>query len=314
MLAVKYRPQTFADVCGQNVTIQILKNEMCNPQQVYLFIGNSGVGKTTIARIFAKMITNDTPLEIDAASNNSVDDIKAVMEFATTQPLFGDFRVIILDEVQILSKAAWDSMLKFLEEPPPRTIIMLCTTEPHKVPTTIFSRAESFKLSPVSKDEIFQRLIYILQQENITRYEEIAIDYIARLAEGSLRTAISMLEKCIHYSRTLSFENVMAVLGYIELEQLFTLTGYVFSNDKKGIIDTVEQIYNQGKDLNQFIKQYRMFVLDCLQYYILGRGQANEFNQNDLYRLLEILLTVELKEVNPKNTILAVLLLYDRTK
>ena len=223
-LATKYRPQKFEEIVEQDSIKIILENQVKtnNLKHAYLFCGSAGTGKTTSARIIAHMINNyeSEPIELDCASHNGVDDVRAIIDDCKTRPYKGKYKVFLLDEVHMLSTQAWNAMLKILEEPPEYVIFLFCTTDPQKIIGTILSRVQRFNFSRISNEGIKNRLKYIIDNENKERinvsvplitYEEDAIDYISRLSKGGMRDSITTLEKCLDYDDNLLLENVIKV-------------------------------------------------------------------------------------------------------
>ncbi len=271
-LAIKYRPSVWDDVSEQTAVKEILKNqiETNTIKHGYLFTGPAGCGKTTAARIFANEINQGKgqPIELDAASNNSVEDIRKLCEQAQTKSLDSEYKVFILDEVHSLSNQAWQAFLKTLEEPPATAIFIMCTTNPEKVPATILSRAQRYNFQKISQQGIVERLHYILEQELCEDGEKIvndideALDYIAKLAEGGMRDAITLLDKCLSYSNELSVDNVVKALGVADYDTMVELTDKMFNDDVPGIIKIVNDVYSSGVDLKQFVKTYFEFILD----------------------------------------------------
>lgn len=289
-LAVKYRPIRFDDVVEQSVTKAILSEQLKNRtfKNCLLFTGGAGTGKTTSARIFANEINNfkGHPIELDAASNNSVDDVRRIIEDSKYQSLDSEYKVYVLDEVHALSSQAWQAFLKLLEEPPKKSIFILCTTDPQKIPNTILSRVQRYNFQKITQQGIISRLKYIIDSENkeiceergndvlpedgvLITYEDEAIDYIAKLADGGMRDSITLLDKAIGYSNSLTLDNVLNALGSANYDTMFKLTDALLTMNKKAVIELVESVHRSGLDLKQFIKQYSYFVLDLCKYDLL---------------------------------------------
>lgn len=275
-LAIKYRPKTFDDVTEQGYIKRILENQI-NTNTIkhgYLFVGGAGTGKTTTARIFANYINHGAgnPIELDAASNNSVDDIRRLVEQAQTKPLDSEYKVFILDEVHVLSNQAWQALLKTLEEPPSKAIFILCTTNPEKIPNTILSRVQRYNFQRISLDGIFNRLINIIEKENYEganiTYTDAAIELIAKTADGGMRDAITMLDKCLSYTHHLNVDVCIDTLGVADYFMMMELTDYFVTRDLPNIMDVIERVHNAGKDLKLFMRQYMEFVLDLNKYFI----------------------------------------------
>lgn len=268
-LATKYRPHEFADVMSQKAIIKILEQQIKTKtfKNCIMFTGPSGCGKTTIARILANKINNGygSPLEYDAASNNGVDNVRAIIEIAQERSLDSEYKVIVLDECHQITSAGWAAFLKCVEEPPKYTIFMFCTTDPQKVPMTIQNRCQIYNLSRIDLDSIKSRLNYVCSQENYY-IESNAIDYIAKLAEGSMRQALTYLDKCKDYSTDITMNNVIACLGNYSYDIYFDLTNAVIDNNKQKIITIIEQCYENGSDLKLFISNYMKFILQLTKY------------------------------------------------
>lgn len=273
-LAVKYRPTTFEEVVEQDVIKAILKNqiETKSIRNSYLFCGPAGTGKTTDARLFAKYINNNEGniTELDAASHSGVEDVRKLIEDSKFKPIGCKYRIYIIDECHSLSSAAWQAFLKVLEEPTPTSIFIFATTDPQKIPNTILSRVQRYDFKKISHSGITKRLKYILEMENKEEcsytYNEDAISYIAKLADGGMRDAITLMEKVLGFSNDVTMESVVKALGTVDYNTLFDLTDALCKMDKKTVINIIETIYREGMDLKQFIKNYNAFVLDLCKY------------------------------------------------
>lgn len=278
-LAVKYRPKTFDEVVEQSATKVILKQQLESGdiKNAYLFCGGAGTGKTTTARIFANEINKGkgNPVELDAASNNSVDDARDIIKQAKLTSLEGEYNIFILDEVHALSNQAWQAMLKVLEEPPAKSIFIMCTTDPQRIPKTILSRVQRYNFQRISQSGIETRLATILSEENLggdTKEEcakkEEAIVFIAKQSQGGMRDAITMLDKCLAYSTDLTIENVVKALGMSDYDTMCKFLSAVIDVDNTSQIEIINQVYMSGKDLKQFIKDFTNFVTDCCKYHL----------------------------------------------
>lgn len=268
-LATLYRPSKFEDVLSQKNTIEILKRQLATNsfKHTYLFCGPSGDGKTTIARIFAKELNKGfgEPIEIDGASNNGVDNVRAIIDESKSRAMDAEYKVIIVDECHMLTIQAWNAFLKCLEEPSEYTIFIFCTTDPQKIPQTVQNRCQRFNLSKVETSLIKGRLEYVCLKEGFTNYLE-ACDFISKLCNGCVRDALSLLEKASDYSKDLSIENVLQALGNFSYKTFLELENAIYDGDQKTIIKIVEGIYNNGNDMKLFIEQFLDFTLDINKY------------------------------------------------
>lgn len=274
-LAVKYRPKTFDDLVEQEYIKAILLNQLRTntTKQAYLFCGPAGDGKTTSARIFANEINSGKgkPVEIDAASNNGVDDVRQIIEDSKRKPLDSEYKVFIIDECHQFSTGAWNAMLKLLEEPPKTAIFIMCTTDPQKIPATILSRVQRYDFRKISTRGIFNRLKYICDTENETRgrkdkinYEDKALYYIANYAEGGMRNAITMLDKCISLNTKVNTESIMNILGNVDYDINFNFLSAIINKDTKTVISIIDTIHSSGKDLKQFFKEFQNILIDII--------------------------------------------------
>ena len=268
-LAVKYRPQTFEEVCGQTSVVKVLNKQVETGSFVhcYLLSGPTGTGKTTIARIFANKINDNcgNPIEIDAASNNGVDNIRQIISEAKERSLDSEYKIYIIDEAHMITSAGWNAFLKCIEEPPMYTIFIFCTTEVQKVPATIMNRVMRFNLNKISQTVIESRLKYICEQEGFTNYDE-SCNYISRLSLGGMRDAIALLDKCSKYSTDLDIKNVLAVTGNLSYDVYLELTNSIIDKDEGSALKILTYVYNSGADLKVFVDQYLDFVLDLTKY------------------------------------------------
>lgn len=268
-LAVKYRPQTFSEICGQTITTKILEKaiEQKNFKHAYLFAGDSGCGKTSCARAFARAINGGTgdPIELDAASNGSIEQIRALVDSANERSLASEYKIFIIDECHAISTAGFQVFLKCLEECPEYTIFMFCTTEPQKIPATILNRIQRYNITKIDAETIKNRLIYICQQEGFTNYEA-TCDLISKISNGCMRDAIMKLEQCSNYSKDLSPENAKLILTDISYEAMFRLTVALQDKQEDQVLEIIEKLYNSGNDLKTFINSYLEFILDLTKY------------------------------------------------
>lgn len=271
-LAVKYRPLSFEDVVEQDTIKMILKEqvETKTNKHAYLFTGGAGTGKTTCARIFANELNHGegNPIEIDAASNNGVDDVRRIISEAKYKSIDSDYKIYIIDECHMLSTGAWNALLKLLEEPPATAIFLMCTTDPQKIPQTILSRVQRYDFQRISFEGIVRRLKYICDNEveDSIKYDEESLEYISKIADGGMRDAITLLDKCISYNNVLNIDNITKALGVVNYTDYFNLLDNLVLNNREEAIKIIEEVYRSGKDLKQFIKQFLNFLIDCNKY------------------------------------------------
>lgn len=274
-LAVKYRPKSWDDVIGQETTVKILKHQVETNSTVsaYLFQGSSGCGKTTCALIFANEINHGEghPIMQDAASNNSVDNVRQIIDAAKQRSLDSEYKIYIIDECHALSSASWQAFLKLLEEPPKYTKFIFCTTNPEKIPPTILSRVQTFSFSKVSDQLLIDRLKHVLVLErnessnvNCSSYElaDDSLAYIARLSNGSVRQAIAYLEKCISCTTNPTYEDVVAAIGSSDYTNMSKLFLAIANKDSRSAISIIDSVYLSGNDVKSFLYNFLLFVLD----------------------------------------------------
>ena len=270
-LAVKYRPKDFGDILGQTSVLRILSRQLesGNVSNCYLLSGPSGDGKTTTARAFGNKLNNGrgSCIEIDGASNNGVDAVRSIIESARERSIDREYKIFIIDECHAITNAGWQAFLKCIEEPPQYTIFIFCTTNPEKIPETILNRVMRFNLSKVDTNLIRKRLEYICECEGFSNYVE-ACDFIAKLSNGGVRDAIATLEKCANYDTDLCINNVLECLGTFSFDSLFNLTAALYNGDEGEVLMQINDYYNSGNDLKQFIEQYLDFVIDLTKYII----------------------------------------------
>lgn len=284
-LSVKYRPTKFNDVSSQTSIIRILSRQIDTNtfKNAYLFCGSSGCGKTTIARIFANEINKHqgNPIEIDAASNNGVDNVKQIIKSASERSLDSEYKIYIIDECHALTSQAWQAFLKCIEEPPRYTIFIFCTTEKNKVPDTIKNRCQVFNFNRIPSELIRLRLEYICKNEGFINYFD-ACDYISRICKNQMRDGIAFLEQCAAYDNDLNLENVLKVLGSYSYSVYFKLINSLIDGNLDSIITIINNIYNDGNDLKLFVDQFLSFILDISKYIICNSLTVTKFPNNQL--------------------------------
>ncbi|MDO4279798.1 MAG: DNA polymerase III subunit gamma/tau [Lachnoclostridium edouardi] len=286
----KWRPSTFEDVKGQDHIVQTLKNQITSQRigHAYLFCGTRGTGKTSIAKIFARAVNCENPVdgspcnecptcnginsgaslnvvEIDAASNNGVENIRDIREQVQYPPTEGKYRVYIIDEVHMLSTGAFNALLKTLEEPPSYVIFILATTEVHKIPITVLSRCQRYDFKRITLATLTARLDELTKAEQI-QVEEKALAYIARAADGSMRDALSLLDQCVafHYGKLLTYENALEVLGAVDTSVFSKLFRAISEGDTKSCIYQLEETVVQGRELGQFVSDFIWYMRNLL--------------------------------------------------
>ena len=286
----KFRPDNFDDVKGQDHIVTTLTNQIKANRigHAYLFCGTRGTGKTTVAKILAKAVNCEHPvngspcnecamckaiqagtamnvIEIDAASNNGVDNIREIREEVAYRPTEGKYKVYIIDEVHMLSTGAFNALLKTLEEPPSYVIFILATTEAHKIPITILSRCQRYDFHRISIDTIAARLSELLTAEGVEA-EEKAVRYVAKKGDGSMRDALSLLDQCISFylGQVLTYDKVLDVLGAVDTEVFSRLLRKVLSGDVTGSIHVLEDLITGGRELGQFVSDFTWYMRNLL--------------------------------------------------
>lgn len=286
----KFRPTEFGDVKGQDHIITTLQNQIKANRigHAYLFCGTRGTGKTTVAKIFARAVNCEHPvdgspcgecemcrsivagtsmnvIEIDAASNNGVDNIREIKEEVTYRPTEGRYKVYIIDEVHMLSSGAFNALLKTLEEPPEYVIFILATTEVHKIPVTIMSRCQHYDFKRITIETISNRMLDLMAEEQV-EVEEKAIRYIAKAADGSMRDALSLLDQCIAFylGQKLTYDNVLEVLGAVDTDVFSKLLRNVIHRDVPKVLNTVEELVMQGRELTQLASDFTWYLRNLL--------------------------------------------------
>lgn len=286
----KWRPQTFDDVRGQEHIVTALRNQLSSDRvgHAYLFCGTRGTGKTSVAKILARAVNcqhpvngnpcNECPtckailagssvnvVEIDAASNNGVENIREIRDEVRYSPTEGRYRVYIIDEVHMLSTGAFNALLKTLEEPPSYVIFILATTEVHRIPITVLSRCQRYDFRRIGTDTLQDQLKRLTDAEGI-RIEDKALRYVARMGDGSMRDAQSLLEQCaaFYFGETLTYENVLEVLGAVDTSVFSRLLRCILQYDVSGCIALLDEISGQGRDLTQFVTDFLWYMRNLL--------------------------------------------------
>lgn len=274
-LANKYRPKTWDDVVEQSVVADMLKT-VCNQPIMnlrnFLLIGPAGTGKTTMARIMANTINHGqgSTIEIDAASYNSADSAREIVQQAQQYPMDAPYKIFIVDEVHVLSSQAWQVLLKCLEEGPAKSIFILCTTNPEKIPATIISRVQTFQLSKISLPGITNRLIHVLDSEiaegqSIT-YEVDAVGLIAKLSNGGMRDALTLLDKALSYSSDISSKNLLQALNLPNYDDYFAYLSAYAKHDNEALISITDRVYNSGVNFIKWFEGFHSFVMNIIKY------------------------------------------------
>lgn len=317
----KWRPDSFEEVKGQDHIVTTLKNQIVNERigHAFLFCGTRGTGKTSIAKLFAKAVNCEHPvdgspcntcascqaiasgasmnvIEIDAASNNGVDNIRQIREEVQYPPTEGKYKVYIIDEVHMLSSGAFNALLKTLEEPPAYVIFILATTESHKIPITISSRCQKYDFHRISVETISDRLMDLLEREQIEA-EKAAVDYIAKAGDGSMRDALSILDQCIafHLGQKLTYEKILETIGAVDIDIFAKLFLQISGQNVAGAIDIIDEIIWQGKELGRFVSEFTWFMRNILLLKVSSEGdQKLDMTAENLQRMRELAQGIDL--------------------
>ena len=321
----KFRPDTFADVKGQDHIVTTLKNQLKANRigHAYLFTGTRGTGKTTVAKIFARTVNCENPtedgpcgecricraiaagasmnvIEIDAASNNGVDNIREIVEEVSYSPAEGKYKVYIIDEVHMLSIGAFNALLKTLEEPPSYVIFILATTEVHKLPITILSRCQRYDFKRISIDTIADRMRELVQAESV-QVEDKALRYIAKAADGSMRDALSLLDQCIafHLGQELTYDKVLDVLGAVDTEVFSKLLRNILDRNVLSCVKLLEEIVMQGRELTQFVTDFTWYLRNLMLAQVSDSNLEDviDMSTDNLNRLKEEAAMVEMEQI-----------------
>ena len=311
----KWRPDTFDEVKGQDHIVTTLRNQIKNDRlgHAFLFCGTRGTGKTSIAKIFAKACNCEHPvdgspcnecascraisdgsslnvIEIDAASNNGVDNIRQIREEVAYPPTEGKYKVYIIDEVHMLSPGAFNALLKTLEEPPSYVIFILATTESHKIPITISSRCQKYDFRRIPVDVISDRLEELMNREGLDADKK-AIDYIAKSGDGSMRDALSILDQCVAFNlgQKLTYDNVLETIGAVDIDTFARLLECVLESDVEHAIDVVDEVVWQGRELGRFVNEFTWFLRNILVVKLSSaEGDRLDMTKENLERIREI--------------------------
>lgn len=349
----KWRPNQFEEVRGQEHIVRTLRNQILSNRigHAYLFCGTRGTGKTTLAKIFARAVNCEHPVngspcnqcatcqsiltgssvnvvEIDAASNNGVDNIRDIRDEVRYSPTEGKYRVYIIDEVHMLSAGAFNALLKTLEEPPSYVIFILATTEAHRIPITVLSRCQRYDFRRITNDTLEKQLRKLVDAEGVEAQEK-ALRYLARMADGSMRDALSLLEQCIsfYFGEELTYDKVLEVLGAVDTAVFRQILGHILKKDVAECIRTLDEVFAQGRDMNQFVTDFIWYlrgillvqtaehaeeVLDMSTDNLLAlKKEAEQMELDTLLRYIRVLseLSSQMKYATSKRVLLEVALI-----
>ena len=313
VLALKWRPQNFEQVIGQEHITQALNNaiKFDRLSHAFTFSGPRGVGKTTTARILAQQLNNIDDIntsfdiiEMDAASNRGIDEIRSLRENVSLAPAHGKYKIYIIDEVHMLTKEAFNALLKTLEEPPEHTVFILATTDPHKMPATILSRTQRYDFRRLSIKDIKKQLVIILKTEN-KKFDEIALDLIARKADGSMRDALGYLDQVMNYcTDDIDLNSVQKILGLIGDKAYLSIFNNIYNNNVSEVVKSVNSIVMGGVSIYDFVTGLNVFLRSVL-YCKIGNSNIDfiqdwlknndEISQLDIIRIMELIVQFELK-------------------
>lgn len=304
----KYRPQTFEEVVGQQYVTKVLKNTIDRnmTSHAYLFSGPRGTGKTTIAKLIAKLLNCESPIndipcekcpsciafneknhpdiiEMDAASNNGVDEIREIRDKVTLMPSISKYKVYIIDEVHMLSIGAFNALLKTLEEPPQHVIFILATTELYKVPATIISRCQCFNFEKISEEDIVKKLKYIVEKENI-KVEEEVLNLIAKYSDGGLRDAINLLDKLACCSTNITIDDFYEIKGIVKEEELFDIVSALVNGNTKEALEKLDYLGKKGKNLILFATE----LIEYLKNMLISNNTYG-LDKDKIFEMIDIL-------------------------
>lgn len=266
-LAATYRPTKLEDVVGQEQAKAILTTHLASkPKSSYLFCGGAGTGKTTCARIFARSLNKSdfNIIEINAADNTGVDGVRKIITDASRVPIGTPYKIFILDECHMLSTQAWNALLKLIEEPPDSVVFLFCTTDPHKIPATIMSRVLRVDFKRIDLNLIVKRLAWILEQEQLPPIEESSLKYIAQLANGGMRDAISLLDKVLGYGVEVTQDLINSALGMVGAETSYQLLECICRHDALQALNIIENISVNNLDYKSWVMDFRRFIVNVL--------------------------------------------------